>query len=890
MLALQPGQVVPVARLIEGVWGDPPPDTATTALQGHVSQLRRALGEEAIVTRAPGYLLDVEPESVDVARAERALAAGEPAAISLALEEYRGDPLADVVDAPFAQEALPRLEELRTALAEERFEAELAAGRHAASVAGLRELVARDPLRERPRALLMTALHGSGRTPEALDVYADARRVLAEELGLDPGDRLRHLHEQILRQDPVRPVPTPRAPRAPRARRRPRLPLVLAGVALMSAGAVVLTSGEGEPPAPVTSGVLRIEGLDVKEAVRLPGAPSALAASGGRAWVIDADAQTITRVGGRTFATGDTPLDLASSGGELWVAGGEPGSTQFRGPQVRSVARVDVTGTVRATVSLPARGARPVAIATDSRIARTPEAVWTIGRDGAVLRIDAATERVQRTIDLQAHAIAADGEHLWVLTGDGTVLPLDADGEQGAPASVDLVAPGALAVHAGTAWVTDAASGAVWAVEDGQAEQLPRATAPGAIAYAAGALWLAQPDRRELQRYDLSDRRVTGTVRLRGRPRDLAADGDALWATVGEAGGVAAACGPREGGDGPLVVVDLPLRAGDRSAAGAIADAVAGTFRRRGFRAGGRRVGLRLCDHSTARVGNADPERCRSNAEAYAADRRVVAMIGPVQSSCAHQQLEPAAQARGGPLPIVSPTTTDPLLTRDVRPARRGAYVRLAPRDDRLLAAAARALSARGHRRVFVLADGPRGSYGVVSAAYFEAGMRQSGLRRAGYAMWRGRSPGAVAARVRRAQPDLVFVSGLLDTGAAGVIRAVRRALPGVTIAGGEGLLPVSSLFRTAGPAARGVLIATPFDEPPAKLAELAADLVLDAIARSDGSRAGVAAALRTAPGIDADGDRRAAKGALVRALRGGGSAVNGSTEGAARISRLGPG
>jgi ABC-type branched-subunit amino acid transport system substrate-binding protein len=606
--------------------------------------------------------------------------------------------------------------------------------------------------------------------------------------------------------------------------------------------------------------------------------------------VIDADAQTVTRVGGRTFATGDTPLDLVSSDGELWVAGGEPGSTQFRGPQVRSIARVDARGAVRAKVPLPTRAARPVTIASDALIARTPGAVWVIGRDGAVVRVDAATEEVRRTLDLRAHAIAADGDHLWVLTGDGTVLPLDADGEQGAPVSIELVAPGALAADAGSAWVTDAASGALWAVKDGKAEQLPQAAAPGAIAYAAGALWLAQPDRRELQRYDLDERRVTGTVRLRGRPRDLAADGNALWVTVGDPGGVAEACGSREGGEGPLVVVDLPLRAGDRSAAGAIADAVAETFRHRGFRAGSHRAGLRLCDDSTARTGNADPDRCRANAEAYAADRSVVAMIGPLQSACAHHQLEPAAQAPGGPLAIVSPTNTDPLLTRDVRPARRGAYVRLSPRDDRLLAAAARALFAQGHRRVFVLADGPRGSYGVVSAAYFEAGMRRSGLRRAGYAVWRGRSPGAVAARVRRARPDLVFVSGLLDTGAADIIRAVRRALPGVTIAGGEGLLPVSSLFRAAGPAARGVLIAAPFADSPAKLATLAADLVLDAIARSDGSRAGVAAAVRTAPGIDANGDRRAAAGALVRARRGGGSAVNGSTEGAERVSRLGPG
>src|SRR5688572_20456545 len=107
MLALEPGQVVSVSRLVDGVWGDPPPDTATTALQGHVSQLRRVLGEEAITTRAPGYLLALDPDCVDVTRAERALADADPEAIAKALKEWRGDPLADVADAPFAHEALP---------------------------------------------------------------------------------------------------------------------------------------------------------------------------------------------------------------------------------------------------------------------------------------------------------------------------------------------------------------------------------------------------------------------------------------------------------------------------------------------------------------------------------------------------------------------------------------------------------------------------------------------------------------------------------------------------------------------------------------------------------------------------------------------------------------
>jgi len=129
MLALEAGTVVSVGRLIEGVW-DEPPETASTALQGHVSQLRRVLGDGAIVTRAPGYVLDAAPEAIDAVRCEQALerareelAGGDAdaAAATLrgALALWRGEPLADLADAPFARDALPALRELRVALEEE---------------------------------------------------------------------------------------------------------------------------------------------------------------------------------------------------------------------------------------------------------------------------------------------------------------------------------------------------------------------------------------------------------------------------------------------------------------------------------------------------------------------------------------------------------------------------------------------------------------------------------------------------------------------------------------------------------------------------------------------------------------------------------------------------
>ena len=921
MLALEAGQVVPTWRLVDGVWGDPPPETAITALQGHVSQLRRVLGEEAIVTRAPGYLLAVDQGCVDVTRAELALAEGDAAAIAQALDEWRGDPLADVAEAPFAHEALPRLEALRTALKEEHFEAELALCHHAESVAGLRALVAEHPLRERPRVLLMTALHRAGRTAEALDVYADARRVLAEELGLDPGERLRALHERILRQEQEIP-PGPRGPVTLPAGtpRRRRMWAAVIALAALTAGAVAVARSGNEPRTPaVRSGLLRINPEEMRgsHTVTIPGTPSEVTAAGEQAWVLDADAQTISLVSGarqRTFATGSTPVDLAAGGTDLWVAGGSPGSSQFRGPQVRALARVDGgSGAVRDSIALTAD--REAAPATDphARVAVAGGSVWVIRADAAVAQVDARSGRVVRVLPVQAHAVAADRDGAWVLTGDGTLVAFgQADGAQSVPVDLELVAPGSLAVGGGAVWVTDAAQGRLWRVEDGRAQPVRGASAPGAITYGHGALWIVQPALRTVQRLDPRELRATGEVKVGGIPRDVAAGGDSVWVSVAEGGGATATCGPLQqaagGVAGPVVVVDLPLRAGSRSAAQALADAAMGEARRRGFRAGRHRVGVRLCDDSTARSGNYDAVRCRDNAEAYAADPRVVAEVGPLNSGCAHEQLGPAARAPSGPLAMISPSNTDPLLTRDVRPELRGAYVRLAVRDDRLLAAAARYLREHGSRRVFVLFDGPRNNYGTTAAALFQAGARGAGLRVVGRARWFGRRPGAVAAGVRRARPDTVWVSGLLDNGAGEVVAALRRELgTDVVIGGPEGLLPVSILFRRASaPAARGVLIAAPFlpsaarsDELPlAAYARIAMKVALDAVARSDGSRASVARQLRAtrqanssigAIAFDSAGDRPAAAGALVRARRGGGSAVNGSTEGAELVTVLRP-
>ncbi|MFI0407421.1 BTAD domain-containing putative transcriptional regulator [Actinomadura sp. 3N508] len=210
MLLLEAGRIVPSGRLIDGLYGDEPPVGAANALQSQVSRLRRGLGDAALVEHLPaGYRIAVDADDVDVHRFERlardgrrALADGRHRAAAGAFAEalalWRGPALADV-SAPFAEARAARLEEARAAVVEDLAEARLAAGDAGAVVAELRGLVDAQPLRERARALLMRALHGCGRQAEALAVFEDGRRVLAEELGADPSRELAEVHLAILR-------------------------------------------------------------------------------------------------------------------------------------------------------------------------------------------------------------------------------------------------------------------------------------------------------------------------------------------------------------------------------------------------------------------------------------------------------------------------------------------------------------------------------------------------------------------------------------------------------------------------------------------------------------------------------------------------------------------
>jgi DNA-binding SARP family transcriptional activator len=214
ILLLRRNDAVPPDVLIEELYGGRAPPTAAKSLQAHISRLRSALRPEVRVhTRPGGYVLEVRPDELDADRAARLLAearaeraAGNPGAagttLASALGLWRGRALADVAYEGFAQDDIARLEELRLECIEERLETDLEQGRHAAVVGDAERLVAEYPFRERLRGQLMVALYRCGRQAEALAAYQDGRRVLLDELGIEPGRSLQELERAILNQDP----------------------------------------------------------------------------------------------------------------------------------------------------------------------------------------------------------------------------------------------------------------------------------------------------------------------------------------------------------------------------------------------------------------------------------------------------------------------------------------------------------------------------------------------------------------------------------------------------------------------------------------------------------------------------------------------------------------
>ena len=642
---------------------------------------------------------------------------------------------------------------------------------------------------------------------------------------------------------------------------------------------------------------------------------------------MSADDRTISRIDPRTLAvTGKItvrgrPSDIAAGLGWLWVGnggGGESGDTE-------SIARVDPrTGAVTQSARLPHRqkGVRGAGANWGyANIAIGDGAVWALDPDQTIARIDPNTGKVVATVPIVADRVAAGDAGVWALVGNSVVAINPRTNRPGQRIRLTTPAPTALAVGGGKVWATAEQEGVVWKIEPGQfpvANTISVGVGVTYIAYGAGAVWVANFLDGTVARVDPVTNKVTHIPVEAAQA--LAAGAGSAW--VSSAAGARPGTLPVStcddvvsGGGTPdvLIASDLPLQRYTPQARPMVA-AIQLVLRRHQFRAGKFSVGYRSCDDSTAQTGFFEPRRCAANANAYARARKLVGVIGPYNSDCAAIEIPILNRAPGGPLAIIGPTTTYAGLTRNASmpppdgfrnepnvyyPTGVRNFVRLVPGDDQLAAGQAMLAKQLGLKSVYVVDDGSAFWKSLVTGP-FQRAARRLGLRVAGSASFDPMvsNHSAVAARVARSGAQGVMVGGFYDS-AASVVKALRTRMgQRVKLFADFDFIFVKGVLEQLGPAARGLYIATvdlpranlPLDAAgrafadsmgdPAKQyggvleAAQATELLLRAIARSDGSRASVLKELRASEvrngilgnfGFDANGDITTAPIAVVR-------------------------
>jgi DNA-binding SARP family transcriptional activator len=332
LLLTDANRVVSTARIIEALWGDDANERSPSTLQVHVSNLRRALApaatalgvDEIVRTQRPGYLVSVDATTVDLAKFRELVASGQQQAghgdtrgasqtFAAALALVRGDPLADLSDEPFAAPVSAYLRQLVAHARAARFETELAIGHHREVVGEIDAAVVAEPLDEHLRALQMLALYRCGRQADALAAYQAARRVLVDELGVDPSAELRELESQILAQDAALTAPVP-------MQRDGELRTVLRSSVLVPSAVLVIQSAEPQTvflTRPVTTIGRRDQCdivLDDPQASRLH---AEIRVDAGRFFVIDRQSTNGTRVNGSMIEEHELqPGDEIAIGGQ----------------------------------------------------------------------------------------------------------------------------------------------------------------------------------------------------------------------------------------------------------------------------------------------------------------------------------------------------------------------------------------------------------------------------------------------------------------------------------------------------------------------------------------------------------------------------------------------
>jgi len=560
LLLLNANEAVPVERIIDELWPDAPPPSATKSVQALASRLRKTLegepsarngdarGNGVVLTRAHGYVLTIAPGELDLDRFESLLEAGrgalaagraEEASATLrkALAVWRGPPLEEFASDLFAHGDIARLNELRLSALEDRLEADLASRRSSELVAELESLVAAHPLRERLRGQLMLALYRCGRQAEALQVYQDTRRLLVDELGIEPGQPLRRLEQAILLQeaslDPSVPVVV--------ERQRPvRRSTTLAGVTVVLVAAATLAAylATREDPSPSLNvlgnsvAVIDPTGDSVQQQIAVGARPAFLAYGDHELWVANLDDNSVSRIDPRTsrvvrtIPTDASPAGLAVAAGSLWVANSD----------AATISRIDSRYN-RPVETIPIRGPTGWGV---SAAASGLGSVWVAHLGGTVSRIDPRSRRVVARIVVgnEPRALAVGAGAVWVANAwwDGTVSRID---RSNVVTEEIPVGPGAvaLAAGAGAVWVANALDDTVLRIDP--ATSAIKATIavgkrPGGIAVGAGAVWVTGSGDGTILKIDPDTNEVVDTIRVGSNPVGVAASAETVWVTAQE--------------------------------------------------------------------------------------------------------------------------------------------------------------------------------------------------------------------------------------------------------------------------------------------------------------------------------------------------------------------
>jgi branched-chain amino acid transport system substrate-binding protein len=714
-------------------------------------------------------------------------------------------------------------------------------------------------------------------------------------------------------------VPQPDRPKG-RARRR-RLSLVAAAVAVLTCAAVaVLLTRHGGGVAEATSPTVIPDSLAIVDPstnkpvaqVHIPGRPSFVVSGPRSVWVASDATHTVSSIAPERLAVTHvvaadaTPTALAAERDAVWVLDGSR----------RVLLKIDPAYD-EPTRRIPLPGAPSLPV-TNQRLSSLnvsfgAGALWVTDGSNHLFRVDPASGRVA-TLDVRQPLddVVVDANGVWAVSGPAASLfKIDRHG-RAVESRIRIVnrrgatAPYPVAVTAGegAVWVVNANTQTVSKIDpqfDSVAATISLGIGrnPSDIAAGAGAVWVANGGNGTLARIDPSTNGVT-TIPLGSNPTNVTVADNRVWVSVqpgfravpttpvASVAGVptqalpASSCSPVEfqgkGEPTRLIASDLPFQ-GQSSLAETLqmSDAVRFVLARHRFRAGRYSIGYQSCDDSIASTGSYDTAKCRANAQAFAATKNVIGVVGGYNSGCVEAQLADLARAQRGPLVLIGTASTYVGLTHagagaaagepeKYQPAGRKSFVRVVVADDVQGASEAMLAKRLGVTRLYVLHD--HDVYGVGIAESVRHAAPKLGVRVVGFDGWNphAHTYAALARRVGRARADGVFLGGSVDISNGPTVVKDLRAVLGqrVQILLPDGFSPLAAFARLAGPAAEGITMTLPAPAPhrlrgegrqfaadfsnalgrPVEFysatAAQATEILLDAIARSDGTRRSV--------------------------------------------------